>query len=350
MPNWVLNKVAVNGDDKRVSAFLAAVLDDAGNFDFNKIIPMPESLEIVSGSFTQEAILAYGAVNNEDMSLVVLSMLKNLFYDKACLKRDLEHVDRLVSEWKKEHECSDISSIDLSADGSDFRKGPEETLESYARYGKVYFDNLQKYGATDWYVWRCDSWGTKWNASDTRKEVVENGVILTFDTAWSMPQPIFERLAAMFPDLDLSGCWADEDLGSNCGLWNAKDGVVAFVNERSLPDPLKHAFDVWGYDYDDVAGEINGDTEEPSYGEEDDRSGDEPEIDFLSAIHIGNEGLRSCRYDNHGHKCVLCGGKLGTTYLEKRLYAVRCPHCNTVTLVEAGSPGEAEGKIGAKAD
>lgn len=49
----------------------------------------------------------------------------------------------------------------------------------------------------NWYDWRCDHWGTKWNA--TSGEVYDNDTIF-FMTAWSAPTPILEALSRRFPD------------------------------------------------------------------------------------------------------------------------------------------------------
>jgi hypothetical protein len=60
----------------------------------------------------------------------------------------------------------------------------------------------------DWYMWCCANWGTKWNACHTEVALVGNGskaVRLRFDTAWSIPWPIYEALAERFPLLTIDG-------------------------------------------------------------------------------------------------------------------------------------------------
>ena len=66
--------------------------------------------------------------------------------------------------------------------------------------------NIEKYGAPTWYEWRCEHWGTKWNACDA--EVRDNGdasLHVKFDTAWSFPLPIFKKLVVDFPTLTFEG-------------------------------------------------------------------------------------------------------------------------------------------------
>ena len=76
----------------------------------------------------------------------------------------------------------------------------------------------------DPYHWHIYNWGTKWNASET---YWNSDNIVTFETAWSCPVPIFERLSEMFPDVQFEVAFADEDIGCNCGilLYNDSEGT-----------------------------------------------------------------------------------------------------------------------------
>ena len=56
MPNYVRNIVKMEGI---VKLPLFTVEDGKTRFDFNKVIPMPDSLDIESGSITDEAIIYY---------------------------------------------------------------------------------------------------------------------------------------------------------------------------------------------------------------------------------------------------------------------------------------------------
>lgn len=64
MPNHVLNIVTLYGDEKRIEQLRNEQLQEGGgpgSLDFQKIIPMPESLNIESGSRTSDAIKLYQA-------------------------------------------------------------------------------------------------------------------------------------------------------------------------------------------------------------------------------------------------------------------------------------------------
>ena len=62
MPNHVMNKIELTGDRDKIHAMLEAIKSDEfgiGTIDFNKIIPMPESLNIEAGSQTERGLKAY---------------------------------------------------------------------------------------------------------------------------------------------------------------------------------------------------------------------------------------------------------------------------------------------------
>ena len=59
MPNHITNILKFEGDSEQVHAMLDKIKSDElgfGSIDFNKIIPMPESLNIEAGSRTDEAL------------------------------------------------------------------------------------------------------------------------------------------------------------------------------------------------------------------------------------------------------------------------------------------------------
>lgn len=47
----------------------------------------------------------------------------------------------------------------------------------------------------DWFSWRVENWGTKWEGYDGRFN--DDQSVFTFDTAWSPPLPIIKKLAEL---------------------------------------------------------------------------------------------------------------------------------------------------------
>ena len=62
MPNHITNILKFEGDSEQVHAMLDQIKNEElgfGSIDFNKIIPMPESLNIEAGSRTDEALYVF---------------------------------------------------------------------------------------------------------------------------------------------------------------------------------------------------------------------------------------------------------------------------------------------------
>lgn len=62
MPNHVENIITLSGNEQEIQRMLEQIKSDefgVGTVDFNKIIPMPESLNIEAGSRTDRGLRAY---------------------------------------------------------------------------------------------------------------------------------------------------------------------------------------------------------------------------------------------------------------------------------------------------
>lgn len=95
-------------------------------------------------------------------------------------------------------------------------------------------EELIKNGTPNWYDWNCENWGTKWN-SYSLKKVSWN--TYEFDTAWSGVPGIIQRISELFPDVKINYLYADEDSGSNTGVYEFLGGDV--VSEE-LPESGSH--------------------------------------------------------------------------------------------------------------
>tara|TARA_R100001440_G_scaffold61287_1_gene81190 strand:+ start:31 stop:489 length:459 start_codon:yes stop_codon:yes gene_type:complete len=61
-----------------------------------------------------------------------------------------------------------------------------------------------------WYHWCIDNWGTKWDVSDLSIDYEDDEQLeLTFNTAWSPPEGIVDKLKKKYPDLTFT-CFYDE--------------------------------------------------------------------------------------------------------------------------------------------
>ena len=78
----------------------------------------------------------------------------------------------------------------------------------------------------DWWNWRNNNWGTKWNlvpdpqGNLTNYELVEQSeelIELEFETAWSPPNGIYNEIFAKYPDLTVN--WFYREDGCQLAGW-----------------------------------------------------------------------------------------------------------------------------------
>lgn len=209
-----MNRLRLSGDQNRIDELLKSVKSAESVLDFNKIIPMPKSLEIEAGSRTNSGLKAYKDfvyvytfAGTEEKDLLNISKEKEEIFLKARpdIKRD---------EWE---------------------------------LGRAAFQNEQKYGAATWYDWAVKNWGTKWSAYEA-KIGVDN--TLTFLTAWSRAMPVIQKLAENFPDIRFEYSWADEDLGVNTGTAEFEDGEIIYDEflDAQSKEAYELAADLWELD------------------------------------------------------------------------------------------------------
>jgi Ferredoxin-like domain in Api92-like protein len=86
-------------------------------------------------------------------------------------------------------------------------------------------------GYKSWYDWSIANWGTKWNSYSFAIES-ENPLIVRFDTAWSFPTPVFQKIAEMFPALKFECVCFDE--GWNFAGEGCFNGAPQFTTAKEL--------------------------------------------------------------------------------------------------------------------
>lgn len=181
-PNHVTNWVHIKGTKRKIAALKRklARTDKHGNirsFDFNALIPMPPSLDIVSDTSTDEGMAAFS--------------------------------DHHFREWARDDEW-------MTRRYGKPIKTKEELLEHLQQHGpgtvelgRTALDNIDKYGYSTWYDWCIHNWGTKWNAyNDGLLHETDHDLYYRFDTAWSSPDPIFDKLEENGFSVDVF--WSDE--------------------------------------------------------------------------------------------------------------------------------------------
>lgn len=246
MPNWVTNILSVSGETslEKIASDIKIENAELGAIDFNKIIARPKELDLCAGSLTNEAVSAYYS---------------------SCAPYEKEEVEKIIRSYNSAH--PPYMSINyLSKHRPDKHNNGElkkAGVRSWEEYGKLYVDNIKKYGCPDWYEWCCEAWGTKWNAhsgdyycSEGKSEPSK----IVFETAFSTPEPLIRALSAIYPDTYFTVVYADEDFGSNVGKYCYANGILykARMPEEQSIEALNMAADVlgaWeldGYKFDEV--------------------------------------------------------------------------------------------------
>lgn len=249
MPNYVTSIVDISGPPEQREKLLEQIAFDGkpGTFDFNKVIPMPGGLDITEGGIAETAIDAYLSVMNPNNRSELLLGERLTSGEFLAAFGDAKACRGSLNAYAPNIWMSD-GNIAARA-GSDEAKTPEELV----RLGKQYLANYREHGASTWYQWSIQNWGTKWNNdSDTPAVDPETGN-LHFDTAWSMPEPIFIELSRQYPELTFDVSWADEDIGYNVGNREYQNGEVIseYVPEFGTDEAEEMAFDIKGFG-DDV--------------------------------------------------------------------------------------------------
>jgi len=107
---------------------------------------------------------------------------------------------------------------------------PQELLDRESPNNKDPEEMEKKYGASDWYDWAINNWGTKWNANEIHITQCKEENILSYQTAWSPPIEFWEKLTEQYPEVEVYTEFVDEGY---CFVGDAtiRDGVVIELNE-----------------------------------------------------------------------------------------------------------------------
>ncbi len=196
------------GPEDQLKKFKDLVAHGDSVFSFEKIMPMPTTMIILSGSSENISAMAYLRTLESDANAEIdvrnMQSYPELFTP--------EYAVRLIKEIEEAKE----------KDGAHKSRGvifdartATETYQEYVDWGKVYVENYRKYGCTTWYDWCTNNWGTKWDACSA--DLTESGGSLnySFKTAWSLPAGVIDVIPHLLTENKLAGIhiewkWAEE--------------------------------------------------------------------------------------------------------------------------------------------
>jgi len=206
MPNHVSHRIIITGDAKQMKDFLSSCFTtkkDGKYFDFEKIIPMPEIVKKSESS--SDTSLGYEAITGKPFPCK--------YFQSSVLDYP----------WVKEKGIKTTSELKAHLE----KHNPQALV-----VGQASIDAIKETGSANWYDWSNEHWNTKWNAYDCNIIEMGNlGLELIFDTAWSSPEPIFNKLAERFDKLNFEGSAYDEGGGFAVNIdYKEGSGETVFVD------------------------------------------------------------------------------------------------------------------------
>ncbi len=98
-------------------------------------------------------------------------------------------------------------------------RGEDTDTEGKLEFEKYISELKEKYGYTDWYNWRVDKWGTKWDAADTYiLDDADEFISIQYNTAWAPNMEWVRYVAKQFPQLTFTLSF-EEPGCSFCGVY-----------------------------------------------------------------------------------------------------------------------------------
>ena len=218
MPNWVRTRTRIEGPEEQIAKVRAmaelAKKTDAGFFE--QFAPKPEGLDDIQ---------VFGDVNDLQKATDDADLFRRFG------KQVMKHIDRLEEALQAGAECSFDGFWKSLANLSHACRFKQET------------------GHASWFSWAYENWGTKWDVDGDGLGILDDsptGITLAWDTAWSLAAPALEKLWRFLDGkCSISGEFADEDIGSNCGTFSVENGECDIEPPE---DPVQFALDMWDID------------------------------------------------------------------------------------------------------
>ena len=143
-------------------------------------------------------VTLYSSGNDTDESRAQIQKIKQMFEDENCFTQIIPEPDWLNTPLMS----SDMPKYDWDKPLGKVGELPMDVQEDYGISRR-----FQSTGRADdrWYDWRVQNWDTKWDCYDV--EVIDEDhdcVEIQFDTAWSPPEAICNKIREDFPDIAIS--------------------------------------------------------------------------------------------------------------------------------------------------
>ncbi len=222
MPNWTHNRIICK---KEIAEKLLTPFEDTYVLDFNKLIPMPSELNLTSGRIENYSIAYYYKSISDEEKIKVKKLLE---------ESKLDFYGNFWNKYKDDINKVISGSITTSELNNCYNLEENSIKEKYTNLydlGKQYVDNIKNYKFSNWYDWRIENWGTKWNVDD-EVSVIDNGnneYEILFDTAWNLPDKIMLEFSKFCKNGELHWEYKNEDEDEYHNLKKENNKIVDYV-------------------------------------------------------------------------------------------------------------------------
>lgn len=201
MPNWVTQKLTVDGSEIyfEASDFIRNLLTPAGEIDFNKIVPVPDELQIESSIMNVPCLRLYAS-----------RMVANGFASHEETEEFFKQLQVVANYFSRSSASllvpadEDEAFIEVNALNDD--------IAAHIEFGKQCFNNIVKYGYMTWIDFTCSMWGTKWNGQQT----FSDSNYVEYQTPDRPAIEFVDALAEQYPEYDFELLYVGEDVERSC--------------------------------------------------------------------------------------------------------------------------------------
>ena len=244
MANIIETQFKLQGKVKDINAVRQEIKSDSSAIDFNKLVPMPKSLDISENSDKYfNIVCSFIRKNNNEIPSL------DEFKKQPVFKHDEELMNFLGKDYIDKRLTSVIGR---------YKNSSQKVIDEAADIGDILIDNFEKYGATTWYCWCYANWGTKWNAMEAELDEVfgneddERLVSGFIQTANACPVPILEKIADICHkhSVTITGIYADEGSADYTGVFTNQNKDGKFYITDDLTNEQHNRIFRWIWDYD----------------------------------------------------------------------------------------------------
>ena len=90
--------------------------------------------------------------------------------------------------------------------------------------------------------WKIAHWGTACNTSNDYIEF--DKYEFRFGTRWTAPIQVIAKLASMFPNVEFTHIYADEQFGDNCAYIEYRNGIEVFYFQPDTEEEYRKIYNL----------------------------------------------------------------------------------------------------------